>query len=167
MLLTTKHTCRIDEWSKALVLATSHFGCVGLSPTPFILLTFLYRIFCPLFWTPAHVFFAIIHTIDIPIQSILSCILNTCRWYLLTSWMLWPHNIQAGLLSGLRRWFNTPVTLMAWIRVLLLSFCWHSYTKICSLKFEHLHMVSSTIIHAIDHKTYRQDGRGVWGAGLR
>ena len=164
---------------------------MGLSPTPFILLTFLYRVFCPLFWTPAHVFSVIINTIDIPIHSILSCILNTCRWYLLTSWMLlttqhtgrmaewskalvlgtshfggmgssptpvilltflykvliplywtpgrgifyhhqcyWPHNIQAGWLSGLRRLIKAPVTRVALVGVPLLSFCLHSYIKV-------------------------------------
>ena len=33
--------------------------------------------------------------------------------------------------------------------------------------FEHLKMVSSTIINAVEHTTYRQDGRVVGGAGLR
>ena len=33
--------------------------------------------------------------------------------------------------------------------------------------FEHLHMVSPTIINAIEHTTYRQDGRVVLGADLR
>ena len=34
-----------------------------------------------------------------------------------------------------------------------------SYTKYCFLYFENMQMVSFTIIHAIDHKTYKQDGR--------
>ena len=54
---------------------------------------------------------------------------------------------------------------MGW--VLLQLFCWQFYTKYFFLYFEHLQMVSSTMIHAIDLKTYRQDGRVVWGAGLK
>ena len=133
MLLTTKHTGRIAEWSKALVLVTSHFGGVGLCPTLVILLTFLYEVLFPLFWTPAHVIFY--H--------------DTCYW---------PHNIQAGWLSGLRHWFKAPVTSVSWVWFPLLWFCWHPYTKYCFPYFEHLHMVSSTIIHSIDLITYRQDG---------
>ncbi len=79
----------------------------------------------------------------------------------------WPLNIQAVLPSGLRRWFKAPVTSVAWVRVPILSFYWHFYTQYCFLYFEHLHTVSSTIIHAIENKTYRQDGRVVWGAGIR
>ena len=46
---------------------------------------------------------------------------------------------------------------------------WNSapYTKYCFLYFQHLQIVSSTIIHAIDLKTYRQFGRVVSGAGLK
>ncbi len=36
-----QYTGRMAEWSKALVLGTSHFGGVGSSPTPVFLLTFL------------------------------------------------------------------------------------------------------------------------------
>ena len=42
-----------------------------------------------------------------------------------------------------------------------------SQKKFYFIYFEHLHIVSSTIIHAIDNKTYRQDGRVVLGGGLR
>ncbi len=77
-LLTTKHTGRMAEWSKALFLGTSHFGGVGSSPTPVILLTLLYKVLFPVFWTPAHGIF------------------HPCHWL---------HNIQAGWPSGLRRWF--------------------------------------------------------------
>ena len=54
MLLNTQHTGRMAEWSKALVLGTSHFGGVGSSPTPVILLTRLFKVLYPVFWTPAH-----------------------------------------------------------------------------------------------------------------
>ena len=60
-----------------------------------------------------------------------------------------------------------PVTSMVWIQVSLLSFCWHSNTKYCFLYFEHLQLVSSTLIHAIDNTTYRQNGWVVYVAGLR
>ena len=88
MLLITQHIARMAKWSKAPVLVTSHFAGVGSSPTPFILLTFLYKVLSPLFETPAHVFSTIITTIDIPIQSSVSFILNTGTWYLLPSSML-------------------------------------------------------------------------------
>ena len=114
---------------------------MGSSPTPVSLLTFLYKVWFPVFWTTAHGIYY--H--------------HSCYW---------PQNIQAGWLSGLRHWFNASFTSMEWVRVPLQSFCWHSYTKYCFLYFKHLHMVSSTIIHAIDFKTYRQDGRVVWGASL-
>ena len=39
----------VAEWSKALVLGTSHFGGVGSSPTPVILLTLLYKVLFPVF----------------------------------------------------------------------------------------------------------------------
>ena len=77
MLLTTKHTNKIDEWSKVLVNCTSHFGGVGFSPTPVILLTLLCKVLFSLFWTPAHGIFY--H--------------HPCCW---------PQNIQAGWPSGLR-----------------------------------------------------------------
>ncbi len=41
MLLITKHTGRMDEWSLSLCQGTSHLGGVGSSPTPVVLLTFL------------------------------------------------------------------------------------------------------------------------------
>ncbi len=47
------------------------------------------------------------------------------------------------------------------VLVPFLTFCRHCYTKYCILYIEHLQMVSSTIIHAIDHKTYRLNGRVV------
>ena len=100
-LLTTKHTGRIAEWSKALVLVTSHFGGRGSSPTTVILLTFLYKVLFSLFWTPAHGIF------------------YHHPFY-------WTHNIQAELPSG-RRWrFKNQVTLVAWVRVPLQKSCWHS-----------------------------------------
>ena len=42
------------EWSKIPVLGITHFACVGVSTTPIILLTFLYKVVFPLFQTPAH-----------------------------------------------------------------------------------------------------------------
>ncbi len=68
-----------------LVKGTSLLGGMGWSPTPLILLTFLYKVLSPLFGTPAHVFSTIITTIDIPIQSIVSSILITGTLYLLPS----------------------------------------------------------------------------------
>ena len=47
--------------------------------------------------------------------------------------------------------------------VILLTFLY----KVLFPVFEHIHMVSSTTIHAIDFTTYRQDGRVVYSAGLR
>ena len=102
-------------------------------PNPELLLTFLYKVLFSLFWTPAHGIYY--H--------------NPCYW---------PHNIQAGWLSGVRRWFKASVTSVTWVWVPLLSICWHSWREYCFFYFENLHMSSSTIIHAIDHKTYRQDG---------
>ena len=114
------------------------------------------------------------HFVDIPIQSIVSFFLNRFPvfWTPAHDIFYHPacyrlHNIQAGWPTGLRRWFKALVTRVALVGVPLLSFSWHSYTKSYFLYFEHLHMVSSTIIHAIDLKTYRQDGREVWGAGLK
>ena len=103
------------------------------SPTPEIFLIFRYKVLFHLFWLPAHGIYY-----D-----------NQCYW---------PHNIQAGWLTGLRRLLKAQVTLVVWVRFPLLSFCWHSYTKYCFLYIEHLHMISSTIIHAIDQTTYRHDG---------
>ncbi len=48
-------------------------------------------------------------------------------------------------------------------RVIMLT----SHTKYCFPYFEILHMVFSTIIRAVDCKTYRQDGRVVRGDGSR
>ena len=45
--------------------------------------------------------------------------------------------------------------------VILLTFLY----KYCFRCFEHLHKVSSTIIHAIEHTIYRQDSRVVRGTG--
>ena len=115
---------------------------MGSSPTQVIFLTFLYKVLFPIIWTPAHGIFY--H--------------HACHRL---------HNIQAGWPSGLRRWFKALVTRVALVGVPLLSFSWHSYTKSYFLYFEPLHMVSSNIIHAIDLKTYRQDGQVVWGASLR
>ncbi len=114
----------------------------GSSPTPVILLTFLKKVLFPLFLTPAY------------------CVMYHYPCY-------WPQKIQARRQCGLRCWFKAPVTSLAWVRVQLLSFWWNSYTKYCFPYFDHLHMVSSTIIDAIDLKTYRQDGRVEWGAYLR
>ena len=53
------------EWSKVLVSGTSHFGGVGLSPTPVILLTLLYKVLFPVFSEHLHIVsFTIIHAID-------------------------------------------------------------------------------------------------------
>ena len=76
-------------------------------------------------------------------------------------------SIQARWPRGLRCWFKAPVNLVAWVWVQLLSFCRHIYTKNCFLYIEPLQMVSPTIIHVIDVKTYRRDCRVVWNAGLR
>ncbi len=54
MQLTTQHTGRMAEWSKALAYGTRHFDGVGSSPTPVSLLTLLYEVLFPLFQTPAH-----------------------------------------------------------------------------------------------------------------
>ncbi len=115
---------------------------MGSRPTLVILLTFLYKILFPVFWTPAR-----------GIYYHPEC--------------YWPHNIEERWPSGLRPLFKAPVTSMALDRVPLLSFCLHSYIKVFFMYFEHQHMVSSTIIHANDQKPYRQDGRVVQGAGLR
>ena len=61
MPLILRETGRMAEWSKAMFLGTSHFGCVGSSPTPAILLKCLYKVLLPVFYT--------------------------CTWYLLTSSM--------------------------------------------------------------------------------
>ncbi len=58
----------------------------------------------------------------------------------------------------MRRWFKAPVTLVPLVQDPLHPLCFHSNIKYCFLYFEHLHMVSFTIIHAIEHLTYRQDG---------
>ena len=102
-LVTRKHTGRMAEWPKALVQGISHFGGVGSNLTLVILLKFLYKVLFPLFWTAAHGIFY--H--------------NPCYW---------PQYIQAGWLSGMRRWFKALVTSLAWVQVPLLSFCLHSYT---------------------------------------
>ncbi len=115
---------------------------MGSSPTPVILFTFLYKVLFPLFWTFPH---GILY-------------LYPCYW---------PIKIQARWLSCLRGWFKASVNLVVWVRVLLLSFCLNSYIKNCFLYFEHLHMVSSTIIYATDLITYRKDGRIVLAACLR
>ncbi len=91
----------------------------------------------------------------------------TRKWYILRSSMLLTTKLKAGWRSGMRRWFKVPVNLMVWVRVLLLPLCWHSYTKYCFPYFEHLHMVSLTIIHSIDLKIYREDDQVEWGAGFR
>ncbi len=44
MLLITQHIARVAKLSKALALVTSHFGGRDSSPTPVILLTFLFSI---------------------------------------------------------------------------------------------------------------------------
>ncbi len=136
MLLTSKHRGRMAEWSKSLVQGTSHFRGLGSSPTPVNFLIFLYKVYFLVFCTPAYCIF--FH--------------NPC---------FRPHNIQAGLPSGLRPWFKAPFTFMEWVCVQLQSFCWHSYTKLSFLYFEPLHIISFTIILAIDQEIYRQDGRGV------
>ena len=115
---------------------------MGLSPTSVIFLIFLKRVLFPLFWKAAH---GVIYHYP-------------CYW---------PQNKQARWPCGQSCWFKAPVTSVALVWVPLLTFSRHCYTKYCILYIEHLQMVSSTIIHAIDHTTYRQDGRVVWGAGLR
>ncbi len=119
----------------------SHYDGVGSSPTPVILPTFLYKVFYPLYWLPAN---AIFYN-------------NPCYW---------PQIIQARSPCGLRCQFKAQVTSVAWLWVPLLTFCRHLYTKYCFPSFEHLHMVSSTIIDGIDLKTYRHDGWVQWGAGF-
>ena len=66
------------EWNELLVLGTSHFGGVGSSPIPIILLTFLKNLL-PLVFCPNAV------SIFYP-YSLLLC-----------------YNLQAGWTSGLRR----------------------------------------------------------------
>ncbi len=95
------------------------------------------------------------------------CILNTCTWYHLPLYMLLIKNIQAEWLSGLCCLLKAAVTSVSWVQVQLQLFCWHSYTKYFLLYFEDLHMVSSTIINAIDHKTCRQNGWVVYVTCLR
>ncbi len=136
MLLITQHTGRMTEWCKVLIKGTRHFAGVGSRPNPVIFMRFLYKVLFPVFWTPSHGIF------------------NHYSWY-------WPHNMQAGWPIGMRRWFKAPGTSVVWVQGLLLSIFWHSYTKYCFLYFEHLHMVSITIINAIDYFPYRQDGRVV------
>ena len=58
--------------------------------------------------------------------------------------------------DGLVVWgagLKAPDNSLVLVRVPLLSYCRHFYTNYCILYFEHLHIVYSTIIHAIDHKT--------------
>ena len=105
-----------------------------LHSTPVNLLIFLYKVFFPVFWTPAH---------DIYYH-------HKCYW---------PLNKQAEWPIVVRHWLKAPCTLIKWVRVPLKSFFWHSYTKYYFLYFEHLKMVSNTIMNSIDNKTYRQDGR--------
>ena len=64
----------------------------------------LYKVLFPIFWKPAHSIF--FH--------------HPCNW---------THNIQAGWPSDLRSWFKAQDTLVALVPVLLLSLCWHPYTK--------------------------------------
>ena len=105
-------------------------------------LTLLYKVLFPLFWKHAHGIF----------------------YHFLC---YWPQNQQAGWPSGMRRWFPGTSLFGAVGSSPTPVIFWHSYTMYCFLYFEHLHMVSPTTIHAIDHKRYRQDGRVVWGAGLK
>ncbi len=142
MLLTSKLIGRLAELYEALVYSTNHFGGVDLSPRPDILSTLLHKLLYHFYWTLANYIFY--H--------------HPCYW---------QQNIHARWQSCLRSWFKVPFTSMEWVRVPLQSFCWNSYTKCCLLYFEHLHMVSSTVIHAFDHQTYRQDDQVIWGAGIR
>ena len=98
------------------------------------------------------------HFVDIPKESIVSFILYTCSWcYLHSSMQLTTKHTgrmaewYKELVYGIRHFDGvgsspTPDILS------------HCYTKYCFLYFEHLHMVSPTIIHAIEHRAYRQDG---------
>ncbi len=105
-------------------------------------MTFLNKVLFPVFWTPAHgIFYP-----------------NPCYG---------SHIIQAEWLSGLCQRPKASVTSLAGVQDPFLSFMLTSYTKNCFLYFQYLHMVSFSIIHAIDLKTYRQDGREDWGAGFR
>ncbi len=92
MLLTTKYTGRMAKWSKLLVWGISHFGGEGSTPSPVILLTFLYKVLFPIFWKLAHGIFY--H--------------HTCHW---------PEYIQARWPSALRRWFKAAVNSMARVQV--------------------------------------------------
>ena len=103
MLLIIQYTGRIAEWSKVLVSGTSHSGGLGSSPTPLILLTFLYTVLFHVFWTPEYDIFY--H--------------HECCW---------THNLQAGWRSAMRRWFKAPVTFVVRVQVPVPSFCWHNYT---------------------------------------
>ena len=107
------------------------------------------------------------HFIDISRQSIVSLIWTPAHGIFYNQASYWQQNIQAGWPRDMRRWFKAPVSLVTLVRVQLQLFCWHSFTNYCFLLFEHLHMVSSTIIHAIEHTTNRQNGAVVYVSGLR
>ncbi len=157
------------------------------SPTSIILLTSLYKVLFPLFWTPARgiyyhhpcywsniyrqngwvVYVAGLrhqsrlwlgfksnscHFIDIPKESIVSCILNTCTLYHLPLSMLMTtkYTSKTAELSKVLVYGTSHFCGVGWVP--LQSFYWHSYTKSCFLYFGLLHMVFPTIIHAIDQQ---------------
>ncbi len=88
------------SYTKYCPLYLEHMHIYFLPSSP--LLTFLYKVLFPLFWTPAH------------------CIFYDHQCHR-------PQNIQAGWPSGLRRWYKAPVISVAWVQVPLLLFCLHSY----------------------------------------
>ncbi len=170
---------------------------MGSSPTPVVLLTFLYKVLFPLFWTSAHgiyyhhecywvhklqagwpsglrrwfmAAFSLMEWVWVPLLSF--CLHSYIKVFFHVFWTpahgifyhhpcYWPKYIQAGWKSGLMCWFKAQFISMELVRVPLLSIYLHSYTKYCFVYFEHLHIVTSSIINAIDQTTYRQDVRVV------
>ena len=100
-------------------------------------------------------------------ESIVCFILRSCAWCHLPLSMLLTTKHTDKMAIGQRCWFKAPFISVALVWVSLLTFCRHCYTKYCIFHIEHLQIVSSTIMHAIDHTTCRQVGRVVFGAGLR
>ena len=121
---------------------TSLFGAVGSSPTP-VIFWHSYTMYCFLYFEHLHMVSpTTIHAID-------------HKRYRQDGRVVWGVGIRA------------LDTSMAWVRVPFLSLCWYPIQSIVSFILKNRHMVSSTIIYAIDHKTYRQDCREEWGAGFR
>ena len=52
---------------------------------------------------------------------------------------------RTGWPSGLRRWFKAPVTLVAWVRIPLLSFLFHHFLSFLLLLFLTMHAYEHTI----------------------